>query len=78
MPVSTAYKVGAIIFGFIGGVIGGIVPAVFIVLIFAIFGMVSDTTVIISYLIGVIIVAGAVYGKEKDKQDLLDAINSKT
>jgi len=47
-------------------------------LIFAIFGMVSDTTVIISYLIGVIIVAGAVYGKEKDKQDLLDAINSKT
>jgi len=74
MPVSTAYKVGAIIFGFIGGG----VPAIFIVLLFAIFGMVSDTTVIISYIIGVIIVAGAVYGREKDKQDLLDAINSKT
>jgi hypothetical protein len=71
MPLGLGTKIGIIIFG----IIFGVIPGLIIVLAFAFVGFqMSDLTIGIAYVFGVLIIIGAIYGKEKDKMDLIDAI----
>ena len=73
MPVSTGYKIYSLIFG----IIVGVFPGLIIYFILAWIGLpAGDPLFVVSYIIGVLISAGAFYGKEANRVELIDAVKN--